>query len=83
MQPSANSHLYFLITEGSILASVVKQPQEIIVQKRKVRIGVDGPQFLGEVTAATLVSDVRCVGLHCRAEGSHTPRDSRPFSSCE
>jgi len=28
-------------------------------------------QFLGEVTAATLVSDVRCVGLHCRAEGSH------------
>jgi len=33
-----NSHLHFLITEESILASVVKQPQEIIVQRRKVWI---------------------------------------------
>jgi hypothetical protein len=65
------------------LASVVKQPQEIIVQKRKVNIGVDGPQFLGEVTAATLVSDVRCVGLHCRAGGSHLVTDvhSLPVNS--
>lgn len=38
LQPSTNSHLQFLITEESILASVVKQPQEIIVQRRKVRI---------------------------------------------
>jgi hypothetical protein len=38
LQPSTNSSLHFLITEESILLSVVKQPQEIIVQRRKVRI---------------------------------------------
>jgi hypothetical protein len=35
---------------------------------------VDDSQFLSEVTAATLVSDVRYVGLHCR-------RDRRPVNS--
>jgi hypothetical protein len=45
---------------------------------------VDGPQFLIEVTAAaTLVSDMRCVGVHCRAEGSHFVTDvqSLPVNS--
>jgi len=44
---------------------------------------VDGLQFLSEVTAATLLSDVRCVGLHCRAAGSHLVTDvqSLPVNS--
>jgi hypothetical protein len=32
---------------------------------------VDNPGFPGETTAKTLVSHVRCAGLHCHAEGLH------------
>jgi hypothetical protein len=32
---------------------------------------VDGPDVVSEMTATTLVSDVCCERLHCRAEGSH------------
>jgi hypothetical protein len=32
---------------------------------------VDGPDVASEITATTLVSDVRCERLHCHAEGSH------------
>jgi len=59
------------------LASVVKQPQEIVVQRRKIRIRGGWSQFLSEVTAATLLSYVRCVGLHCRAEGSRLVTEVR------
>jgi hypothetical protein len=32
---------------------------------------VDGPEVTGTATATRVASDVGCVGLHCRADGSY------------
>jgi hypothetical protein len=80
LQPSMKSHLHFLIIVKLASASVVQAAQRNYSPMAQGQdYGIDRPQFLAEGTAATLVSNVRCVVLHCRPEGSHLATMSNVF----
>lgn len=58
------NHFHFLSVLESVISGVLlQQPKQV-----KVDCRVDGPEVPNEITAATLVSDLLYVGLHCLAK---------------
>jgi hypothetical protein len=68
------------ISDLQSVASEIQTNGSTVGQGQDYR--VDGPEVPSETTAITLTSNLHCVGLHCRAEGSQLATDVQ-ISSCE
>jgi hypothetical protein len=63
-QPFTKNHFHFLSVLESVISGVLlQQPKQV-----KVDCRVDGPEVPSEITAATLVSGLLYVRLHCHAK---------------
>jgi hypothetical protein len=64
------SHFHFFITVESVSSQMLLQRlRQMVFRQQDEGYRVDGSKVPSETTATTVVSDVRCVGLHSHAEG--------------